>query len=136
MRLATRAGRGVTVTVEVPSGPGTLHVLWARAAGTTFAFPARGVRRVLAASSSARELMPLTSRKSTGAIALELDTLVRAGERLVVGVDAVLEIEEVVVRPVPPLVSSAGPFRGAVLRPDGHLDLVVDIERLLEAIGP
>ena len=60
----------------------------------------------------------------------------RAGERLVVAVDEVRDIEEVVVRPVPPLVSSAGPLRGAVLRPDGHLDLVVDLERLGEALGP
>lgn len=137
MRLGSRPGRGVTVTVDVPSGAGALSVLWARTGGHTLAFPARGVRRVLAGSSGARTLTPLgapTRRPAEPApFSLELDTLARAGEWLVVAVDDVLELEEVVVRPLPPLVSSAGPYRGAVLRPDGRLDLVVDLARVVDA---
>lgn len=137
MRLASRPGRGVTVTVDVPSGAGALSVLWARTGGLTLAFPARGVRRVLAGAERARSLSSLggaaTRAGAHAPFSLELDTLVRAGEWLVVAVDAVLEIEEVVVRPLPPLVSSCGPYRGAVLRPDGHLDLVIDLSRLSDA---
>ncbi len=130
MRLASRTGRGVTVTVEVPAGAGALPVLWARIGARTVAFPARGVRRVLAGSAGAQRLARVAPTALDAPFSLELDTLVRAGEWLVVAVDAVLEIEEVVVRPLPPLVSSAGPFRGAVLRPDGNLDLVIDLARV------
>ncbi|MCC6645665.1 MAG: hypothetical protein IT374_08860, partial [Polyangiaceae bacterium] len=137
MRLTTRPGRGVTVTIDLPAGAGALSVLWVRTGGLTLAFPARGVRRVMAGTSGAWALTPLdpgaASASSGDGLSLELDALVRAGERLVVAVDEVREIEEVIVRPLPPLASSCGPYRGAVLGPDGHLDLVVDLSRVGEA---
>ncbi len=42
------------------------------------------------------------------------------------GIDALDEVEEVVVRPMPPLLSQLGPYSGAVLRGDGSLRLVLD----------
>jgi two-component system chemotaxis sensor kinase CheA len=62
------------------------------------------------------------------AYALELD--VEDEAPLVVGVDDVGRTEEVLVRPLTPLVSSLGPFAGAVVLGDGSLRLAIDVYAL------
>jgi chemotaxis protein histidine kinase CheA len=43
-----------------------------------------------------------------------------------VGVDAVGRTEELLVRPLGPLVAGLGPFGGAIVRGDGSLRLAID----------
>jgi len=57
---------------------------------------------------------------------MELDIAVPGVQSVAVGIDALLDVEEVVVRPIPPLFSNYGPYAGAVLRGDGSLRLMLD----------
>jgi chemotaxis protein histidine kinase CheA len=45
-------------------------------------------------------------------------------------VDATLAIEELLVRPLTPLVASMGPFAGAIVRGDGTVRLALDAHAL------
>ena len=53
-----------------------------------------------------------------------------AAQTLHVGVDHVGASEDLLVRPLSPLVASLGPFVGAVVRGDGSLHLALDVESL------
>jgi chemotaxis protein histidine kinase CheA len=58
--------------------------------------------------------------------AIEIEVAVPGVRPIAVGIDALGDVEEVVVRPLPPLLSQLGPYAGAVLRGNGSLRLMLD----------
>lgn len=135
IRLASRPGRGLSVTVEVPLESGLAKVLWIRAAGAEYALPIARARRVALAGEGAPDgadaaahlAEVLTGEACARArFVIELDAGEEAGTSWI-GVDEVGEIEEVPVRPVSPIVATAGPYAGAIVRGDGTVRLVVEV---------
>jgi chemotaxis protein histidine kinase CheA len=57
---------------------------------------------------------------------LEVELSVYGVEPIALGIDKAGVIEEVTLRPLPPLLAASGPFNGAILRSDGSLRLALD----------
>jgi two-component system chemotaxis sensor kinase CheA len=137
IRLASERGMGLTATLDVPFEPGLVRVLWVDADDSTYAVPARDVGKVLLARDVPH--VPLlaallgAARKDPAphelAIELVPDTI--GAKRTLVAVAAVGAVEEVALRSVAPLVRTAGPFSGAILRGD-ELRLCLDAGHLAE----
>jgi two-component system chemotaxis sensor kinase CheA len=130
--LRSRENGGLVATLEVPSDQSLVDVLWLRECGDDYALPVdftgelslpgggfRGVRLATCLGRSAREQAP---------IAVELR--VEGALPVSVGVEQVNSVESVAIRAVPSLIALAGPFSGAVLRPDGQLKLALDVPLL------
>jgi two-component system chemotaxis sensor kinase CheA len=138
VRLSSRPGVGFEARVEVPIESGIANVLWVIAGGVEHAIAVQNARRV--------ELHPGSGHVPHLAACLEAGTFDRApltlqlaldpaGEEgdaapLVVGIDGVGPTEEVLIRPLTPLVAGMGPFAGAVVRGDGSLRLAIDAHAL------
>jgi two-component system chemotaxis sensor kinase CheA len=132
IHLRSREESGLVATLEVPSDQSVVDVLWLRECGDDYALPVdftgelslpaggfRGVRLAACLSRTAREQAP---------IAVELR--VEGALPVTIGVEQVGEVESVALRSVPSLIALAGPFSGAVLRPDGQLKLALDVPLL------
>jgi two-component system chemotaxis sensor kinase CheA len=127
IRLSSRQGRGFEATVEVPIESGFARVLWVTAREREHALLADAARLVrvnegervahLGACLDARPNQP-----SRYVVELDLGD----AEALVIGVDAVREAEEVLLRPLTSIVRGLGPYAGAVVRSDGSLALAID----------
>lgn len=127
IRLSSKQGRGFEATVEVPIESGFARVLWVTAAGRVHAILADAARKVdlneglrvahLGACLDARPNM-------NAPYVVELDL----GEQqpLLIGVDAIHETNEVLLRPLTSIVRALGPYAGAVARTDGTLALAID----------
>ena len=135
IRISSRAGEGFTARIDVPIESGLVMVLWVAAGG----------RRVRA-SGSQRPARPKERRsrrrprpaspgvprfdvarpRPTYAIDLELQGEEGPEQPVSIGVDSVGRTEEVLVRPMGPLVAGLGPFAGAIVRGDGSLRLALD----------
>ncbi len=127
IRLSSRAGGGLSATLEVPSERGMVEVLWLEAENLRFALPVTFTGRVERARATRQ--VPLLSClglpvKEPAKLALEL--LIHGVQPISIGVDQASHIEEVSVRPIPPLIAAAGPYSGAILRGDGSLLLALD----------
>ncbi len=139
IRLASRHGLGFEARVEVPIETGITHVLWVTAAGVEHAIAATNLRRVRTNDGADAERVPhlaacLEARPNERA-AYALDVALDDGEggapaEIAIGVDAVGHTEEVLVRPLTPLVAALGPFAGAIVRGDGSLRLALDVHAL------
>jgi two-component system chemotaxis sensor kinase CheA len=133
IRLSSRHGEGFEARIELPIESALARVLWVTAAGEEHALLAsaiRGVRRNDRADAErvphlAACLEPRPSERAAFAVELEVDDSERAG-LLVLGVDDVGRAEDVLVRPLGTLLSSMGPFAGAIVSGDGRLRLAVD----------
>ncbi len=139
IRLSSRHGLGFEARVEVPIETGITHVLWVTAAGATHAIAASNARRVRPNDGADAERVPhlaacLEARPNERArYALEIvleDGEEGAPTEITIGVDAVGLTEEVLVRPLTPLVAALGPFAGAIVRGDGSLSLALDVHAL------
>jgi two-component system chemotaxis sensor kinase CheA len=134
IRLSSRAGEGFSARIEVPIEGGLVTMLWVVAGGDEFAIPAANARRVrLNEAADALHVPHLSScldgRPSTRAryaIDLELEGDADSELPTSVGVDAVGEAEEVLVRPLGPLVTSLGTFAGVIVRGDGSMRFAID----------
>lgn len=154
LRLFTRPGEGFTARIDLPVESGVATVLWVTADGETYALPgahARGVRvnddasgRVPhLATCLAPEAGPRPRAPFVVDLELHPDDDERFGPpsrdrgsslRLPLGVDEVGITEEVLLRPLSPLLAGVGPFAGAVVRGDGLLRLALDAEALAPRI--
>ncbi|HTB74477.1 MAG TPA: ATP-binding protein, partial [Polyangiaceae bacterium] len=134
IRLSSRRGEGFSARIDVPIDSGLVTVLWVVAGKQEFALPAANARRVrLNEGADAGRLPHLTScldgtwsERPRFAIDLELQGDPDAGLPASVGVDAVGQPEELLVRPLGPLVAGLGPFAGVIVRGDGSLRFALD----------
>ena len=127
IRLSSKQGRGFEATVEVPIESGFARVLWVTAADRVYALLADAARKVdlndglrvahLGACLDARPNMHAP-------YVVELD--LGEDQPLLIGVDAVHETNEVLLRPLTSIVRALGPYAGAVARTDGTLALAID----------
>jgi chemotaxis protein histidine kinase CheA len=111
-------------------------VLWVEAGGEKYAVIASDVVVVkrVPESTGAPHLTTCIGdgTRTPGPIALELAVAGSGTEaaRVEVTVDAALALEELLVRPLTPLVASMGPFAGAIVRGDGTVRLALDVDAL------
>jgi len=136
VRLSSRAGEGFTARIDVPIESGLVSVLWVVAGGDELALPAVNVRRVRLAADAGDEvsrvphLTAILEAGRSGNLAYVVDIEHQGDDAplppVAVGVDAVGRTEEVLVRPLGPLVAGLGPFGGAIVRGDGSLRLAID----------
>jgi two-component system chemotaxis sensor kinase CheA len=136
IRLSSRAGEGFSARIDVPIESGLALVLWVGAGAEELALPAVNVRRVRLAVDDGLDparVPHLGAILDTGAggqttyvveLALEGDDA--PTHAVAVGVDAIGRTEEVLVRPLGPLVAGLGPYAGAIVRGDGSLRLALD----------
>jgi two-component system, chemotaxis family, sensor kinase CheA len=135
IRLSTRRGQGFAARIELPVGGGLASVLWVAAGGEQYALPVsrtRAVRRVKDDDQRAPHLATcLENRPSPRAtFSVELDDEEADGASARVGVDEVGRTEDVLIRPLSPLIASVGPFAGVIVRGDGSLRLALDVYTL------
>lgn len=128
MRVATRAGSGVTATIDIPGERAVIDVVWVSAANTWFALPLRfsGAVSRLNAASTVRHLATYVGLDSPGAPPLAIDLVVHGTSHVAVGVDRIGKVEEAALRPLPALLAGTGPWGGAILFRGGALRLVLD----------
>ncbi len=131
IRLASRPGHGFTAKLELPVGTGLVGVLWVAAAGEQYAIPCARTRIVRPARDDDRRVPHLAAcleaRPTDRAMySVELEDGEPEKGPVRVGVDEVGRTEDVLIRPLTPLVAGVGPFAGAIVRGDGSLRLVLD----------
>lgn len=132
IRLSHRPTGGICATLDVPSEAGMADVLWVEAGGTELALPVGFTSKVMDRS-EAHRTVPLAecvglASDGNAPYAIELD--IRGVDPISVGVDRVGTVEDAVIRALPPIVASSGPFSGAILRGNGSLRLLLDAARL------
>jgi two-component system chemotaxis sensor kinase CheA len=135
IRLSSRLGQGFAARIELPVGTGLVSVLWVAASGEQYAIPTARTRLVRPAVDEVGRLPHLAAclevraaGRAQYSVELE-DDEVEAGS-LRVGVDEVGRTEDVLIRPLMPLVSGVGPFAGVIVRGDGSLRLAIDVYAL------
>jgi two-component system chemotaxis sensor kinase CheA len=137
IRLASEPGMGLSATLDVPLEGGLVKVLWVDAARAAYAVPVQHVRRVHVGRDLPR-VYPLARclegnpEPAAARFAVELDG--RDDRRAAIGVDAIGAIEEVALRGVSPLVLTAGPYAGAIVRGD-ELRMCLDAAALAELVA-
>jgi two-component system chemotaxis sensor kinase CheA len=132
IRLAQRSPYGLTATIEVPSEAGLVEVLWLSCAGHDFALP-RAFSGSVAPIEEAPDAIALSAcldLPDPHQPRLSLELALYGVDPIRIGVDAVGQPEETRIRPIPALLSAAGPYSGAILRGDGSLRLALDVALL------
>lgn len=153
--LANRPGEGLSVTLRAPLTLSIVTALVVRSGGERFAIPRTPIDEVLSLQSAAVrfeqvgdarvavvrgtpfpavELAPLLGMPSgTPKLLVMLST--PSGGRYGLAVDSVGDHEELVVRPMAPLLSTRGLFAGQSLGDDGHPVVVLDPVGLAAGVG-
>jgi two-component system chemotaxis sensor kinase CheA len=137
IRLSSRAGHGFSARLDVPIESGLVSMLWVIAGEEEYALPALHVRRVRLPDGDngpdgARvpHLLACLDAGSGSRTGYVLDLELEGDDESLgpasLGVDAVGRTEELLVRPLGPLVAGLGPFAGAIVRGDGSLRLALD----------
>ncbi len=139
LRLSSRRGEGFAARVEIPIERGLASVLWIEAGGSEYAIPASNAIEVRRWSDGEIGRLPnlaacLEARTNDPA-SLALELAIDDGDEpraapLRVGIDAVGRTEQVLIRPLTPLVATMGPYAGAIVREDGSLRLAIDVYAL------
>jgi two-component system chemotaxis sensor kinase CheA len=130
VHLSSRKGEGLSAAIEVPVESGFAKVLWVEARGETFAILAADVSAVKRGEGAPHLAACLGDADATpGPMCLDL-AVPGDDEAARVSVDAALTIEELLVRPLTPLVAAIGPFAGAIVRGDGTVRLALDAHAL------
>ena len=129
IRLRSRAGGGLTASIEMPSDQTVVEVLWLEELGQRFALPVSFTGRVEPSDERLPKAVRLgrcLGQKCPENAAVSLELTVYGVTPIRIGLDAVGEIEQVALRALPDLIAERGPYGGAVLRSDGTLHLALD----------
>lgn len=134
IRLSSRHGLGFEARVDVAIESGLATVLWVTAEGVELAIPAVNAKRVRRNESDVERVPHLAAcleprAADRPAYVVDLDGL-DSSERFSVGVDAVSQTEEVLIRQLSPLLWGIGPYAGAIVRGDGSIRLALDVRAL------
>jgi two-component system chemotaxis sensor kinase CheA len=135
--LSSKKSEGFSARIDVPIGSGLATVLWVLAGGEEYALPVTMPVRVRPNDGADASRVPhlsacleaRTNERAEHAVTFDLD---EDATPITVGVDAIGRMEEVLMRPLTPLVAGLGPFAAAIARADGSLRLALDVH----AIGP
>uniref|UniRef100_UPI0035C7D4D8 chemotaxis protein CheA n=1 Tax=Sphingomonas sp. TaxID=28214 RepID=UPI0035C7D4D8 len=154
--LVNRPGRGLTVSLEVPLTLAILHAVIVEAAGTRFAIPRQSVDEIVAVGQGAARIdrvggqsavailrgqrLPMVTltdligeTRRTGTPYLAILSL-REGQ-FALAIDAVLDTQELVVKPAAPAVMRAGIYAGQMLPDDGQPILLLDCAGIAARAG-
>jgi len=135
IRLSSRRGEGFSARVEIPIESGLASVLWVAAGGEQYAIPSVYARVVRKSERADVERTPhlsacLESRPgklAEYAIEIDAESSEQDNKPFWIGVDEVGRTEDILIRPLTPLLAGVGPFAGAILRGDGSLRLLLDV---------
>jgi two-component system chemotaxis sensor kinase CheA len=132
LHLRIGENAGLVATLEVPSDQSVVDVLWLREAGDDYALPVDFTGRVerTRGGFSGVRLATCLGRSTREQAPVSVELRVEGALPVAIGVEQVVAVESVAIRSVPSLIALAGPFSGAVLRPDGHLKLALDVPLL------
>ncbi len=121
IHLESRRGHGLTATVVVPAEGGLVRVLWLSAGGATFALPVEHVGKIELARTAPPPVVPLAQLVGEAATpggepvyAVELVTPWSTAIDVRIGVDAVVAVDEVSLRPLPAFVRVTGPWSSGI----------------------
>ena len=128
LRLSGLTTGGVRATFECPIERGLMDVVWLHVGDQQFALPVTftGSIRPCDAKLPPRSLANCLGLPAHKPCAVELEIVVPGVHPIALAIDELGEVEEVIVRALPALLSTQGPYAGAVLRGDGTLRLVLD----------
>jgi chemotaxis protein histidine kinase CheA len=131
LRISSRHGEGFSARIQIPIETGLAHVLWIGAANDEYAVLAANARSVRKSSgvetlSRIPHLAACLEARTNDHAPLVLDMGLDEDPPFSVGIDTVGRTEYVLIRPLTPLLSTMGPYAGAVVREDGSLRLVID----------
>ncbi len=138
IRLSSTVGAGLRTQIDVPVERGVARVVFLRCGRDEYALDATQVAGVSPNEGSEAELTPHLAacleregarpraEPANPALRIQLVSEDASTEPTLVAVDAVSHVEELLVRPLGPLVASLGPYAGAVQREGGALRLVLD----------
>jgi len=131
IHLRSRTGGGLVATLEVPSDQSVVDVLWLREAGEDYALPVDFTGKLEhSRHNTTVRLAACLGRAVREHAPVSVELRVEGALPVLVGVEQVTTVESVAIRSVPSLIALSGPFSGAVLRPDGHLKLALDVPLL------
>jgi two-component system chemotaxis sensor kinase CheA len=160
--LESHVGQGTTVMLRIPLTLAIIPALLVKVAGETLALPQRTVaelvrleRELLAdllvqvgdglLLRSHQALVPIVDLASElglreplevrAAEALTLVVVVVGGRELALVVDRVLDTQEIVVKPVDPIIGERELFGGATILGDGRVALILEPQTLTERLG-
>lgn len=128
IRLERIPGSGLRATLELPIERWTTDVLWLNAGAWNVALPVNFSGRLSRVDPKKPpvHLLACLGEEAPNPPRLSLELSLRGIPTVSVGIDAVGEVEECSLRPLPTLLSQSGPFSGAILRGDGSLLLALD----------
>ena len=151
--LANAPGRGLTIAMHVPLTLSIISTVIVGAGGLRFAVPRQVVEEIVADRHGAfridrlgegsvatvrgrrMPLLPLASALGVGDTQAAPGLLVVVGTRAghyALGVDEVLDTEELVVKPAAPAIAAAGVYAGQMLPDSGEPMLLLDVAGLAE----
>ncbi|MDF2496262.1 chemotaxis protein CheW [Sphingomonas sp.] len=154
IRLDNVVGRGLTTTIEVPLTLAILSAIVIEAGGNSYAVPRQAIEEIVAVGSDAvridavgdtllvtvrgRRLPVIRLNRMLGqgdAVGTMLMIVNLAHGSYALGVDAVDDTQELVVKPVAPAVMAAGIYAGQMLLDTGRPLLLLDCAGVAERAG-